>query len=51
MYAEEVARPSRRLATSGSFVFVAIDDEGHPTPIQAAGVGDPSPLEDDPSRG
>jgi acyl-CoA hydrolase len=33
MYAEEVASGDRRLATSGSFVFVAIDDEGRPTPI------------------
>lgn len=34
MYAEEVASGERRLATSGSFVFVAIDDDGQPTPIQ-----------------
>jgi len=33
MYAEDVASGRRRLATSGSFVFVAIDDEGNPTPI------------------
>ena len=33
MYAEDVASGERQLATSGSFVFVAIDDEGHPTPI------------------
>ena len=36
MYAEEVATGDRRLATSGSFVFVAIDDDGLPTPIQPA---------------
>jgi len=36
MYAEDVATGDRRLATSGSFVFVAIDDDGHPTPIQPA---------------
>ena len=36
MYAEEVATGDRQLATSGSFVFVAIDDEGRPTPIDAA---------------
>jgi len=33
MFAEEVASGARRLATSGSFVFVAIDDEGQPVPI------------------
>ena len=33
MYAEEVATGERRLATSGSFVFVAIDEEGRPVPI------------------
>jgi acyl-CoA hydrolase len=33
MYAEEVASGERRLATSGSFVFVAIDDDGRPMPI------------------
>lgn len=35
MYAEEVASGERRLATSGSFVFVAIDDDGKPTPIHS----------------
>jgi uncharacterized protein (TIGR00369 family) len=34
MYAEDVASGDRLLATSGSFVFVAIDDEGNPTPIE-----------------
>ena len=33
MFAEEVASGARRLATSGSFVFVAIDEEGQPVPI------------------
>jgi uncharacterized protein (TIGR00369 family) len=33
MYAEDVASGERRLATSGSFVFVAIDDDGNPTPV------------------
>jgi acyl-CoA hydrolase len=33
MYAEDVASAERRLATSGSFVFVAIDDDGRPVPI------------------
>jgi uncharacterized protein (TIGR00369 family) len=34
MYAEEVATGQRQLATSGSFVFVAVDDDGRPTPIE-----------------
>ena len=34
MYAEDVATGDRRLATSGSFVFVAVGDDGRPTPIQ-----------------
>ena len=34
MYAEDVASGDRRLATSGSFVFVAIDDDGNPVPIE-----------------
>jgi acyl-CoA hydrolase len=33
MFAEEVATGERRLATSGSFVFVAVDEEGRPTPV------------------
>jgi acyl-CoA hydrolase len=33
MYAEDVASGDRQLATSGSFVFVAIDDDGRPIPI------------------
>jgi acyl-CoA hydrolase len=33
MYAEEVASGERLLATSGSFVFVAIDGDGRPVPI------------------
>ena len=36
MYAETVATGERRLATSGTFVFVAIDDEGRPTPVEGA---------------
>ncbi len=36
MYAEDVATGDRRLATSGSFVFVALDDDDHPTPIHPA---------------
>jgi uncharacterized protein (TIGR00369 family) len=36
MYAETVATGERRLATSGSFVFVAIDDDGRPTPVEGA---------------
>jgi acyl-CoA hydrolase len=34
MFAEDVATGERRLATSGSFVFVAIDDDGRPIPIE-----------------
>src|SRR5688572_31258254 len=34
MFAEDVASGERRLATSGSFVFVAIDAAGQPTPIE-----------------
>jgi acyl-CoA hydrolase len=34
MFAEEVATGVRRLATSGSFVFVAIDDDGRAVPIR-----------------
>jgi len=35
MYAEDLLTPdSRELATSGSFVFVAIDGEGRPTPLR-----------------
>jgi acyl-CoA thioesterase YciA len=36
MYAEEVATGERKLATSGSFVFVAIDHQGRPIPIEAS---------------
>src|SRR5918992_1343947 len=36
MYAEEIASGERRLATSGSFVFVAIDDTGRAVPIEGA---------------
>ena len=35
MYAEDVATGDRRLATSGSFVFVAVDEDGRPTPIRS----------------
>ena len=35
MFAEDVQTGERRLATSGSFVFVAIGDDGQPTPIDA----------------
>jgi len=41
MYAEDVASGRRRLATSGSFVFVAIDDDGRPTPIDKDGAVHP----------
>jgi acyl-CoA hydrolase len=36
MYAEDLASGDRRLATSGSFVFVAIDDAGNAVPIDGA---------------
>jgi acyl-CoA thioesterase YciA len=36
MFAEDVASGERRLATSGSFVFVAIDDDHQPVPIEGA---------------
>ncbi|MGH2427768.1 MAG: acyl-CoA thioesterase [Candidatus Limnocylindria bacterium] len=36
MFAEDVADGERRLATSGSFVFVAVDEAGNPTPIEPA---------------
>jgi uncharacterized protein (TIGR00369 family) len=38
MYAEEVASGERRLATSGSFVFVAIGDDGRPVTIDGGGA-------------
>jgi uncharacterized protein (TIGR00369 family) len=34
MFAEEVTTGERRLATSGSFVFVAVDDHGRPIEVQ-----------------
>ena len=34
MFAEDVATGERRLSTSGSFVFVAIDDAGHPVEVR-----------------
>jgi uncharacterized protein (TIGR00369 family) len=34
MYAEDLVTGERRLATSGSFVFVAIDDDGNAVPIE-----------------
>jgi acyl-CoA hydrolase len=33
MYAEDLLSPNRVLATQGSFVFVAIDEDGRPVPI------------------
>lgn len=35
LWAEEPATGKRRLSTTGSFVFVAVDQHGKPTPIQA----------------
>ncbi len=34
--AEELLTGDRRPITTGTFTFVAVDDEGHPTPIPAA---------------
>jgi acyl-CoA hydrolase len=34
MYVEDVTTGDRQLATSGSFVFVAVDEEGRPTAIR-----------------
>ena len=34
MFVEELLSRDRQLATSGSFVFVAIDQDGNPTPIR-----------------
>ena len=39
MYAEDVLSGERRLATSGSFVFVAIDETGAPVPIHGGEAG------------
>jgi uncharacterized protein (TIGR00369 family) len=33
MYVEDLLTGDRRLATSGTFVFVAVDESGNPTPI------------------
>jgi acyl-CoA hydrolase len=35
MYVEELLSRERRLATTGSFVFVAVDEAGSPVPIAA----------------
>jgi acyl-CoA hydrolase len=34
LWAEEPATGRRRLSTTGSFIFVAVDKHGKPTPIQ-----------------
>jgi acyl-CoA hydrolase len=34
LWAEEPASGRRRLSTTGSFIFVAVDRDGKPTPIQ-----------------
>ena len=34
MYVEDLMSRERHLATSGSFVFVAVDEKGQPTPIR-----------------
>ena len=35
MYVEELLSRERRLATTGSFVFVAVNEAGSPVPIAA----------------
>jgi 3-hydroxyacyl-CoA dehydrogenase len=37
MYVEDLLSGERRLATSGSFVFVAVDEAGRPTPVAPRG--------------
>jgi acyl-CoA hydrolase len=37
MFVEELLSRERRLATRGSFAFVAVDADGHPVPIAGAG--------------
>ncbi|HEX6140151.1 MAG TPA: acyl-CoA thioesterase [Candidatus Limnocylindria bacterium] len=34
MFAEDLLTPRRVLATHGSFVFVAVDEDGHPIPVR-----------------
>ena len=34
LWAEEPATGRRRLSTTGSFIFVAVDEHGKPTPIR-----------------
>lgn len=34
MFAEDLLAPRRVLATHGSFVFVAVDEDGHPIPVR-----------------
>lgn len=43
MYCEELLSGERKLATSGSFVFVALDENGEPTEVQPLDGGDPLP--------
>jgi acyl-CoA hydrolase len=39
MYVEELLSQRRQLATSGTFVFVAVDVDGNPTPIREGPSG------------
>src|SRR5580658_1588937 len=34
LWAEEPASGQRRLSTAGTFIFVAIDEDGKPTPVR-----------------
>jgi acyl-CoA hydrolase len=35
LWAENLLSGDRRRATSGRFVFVALDDQGRPTPVRS----------------
>ena len=39
MYVEDLLSGDRQLATTGTFVFVAVDEEGSPTPVRASAGG------------
>lgn len=40
VWAEEITSGERVLTSTGRFVFVALDDEGRPTPVPPLEVGD-----------
>jgi len=43
MYGENLLSGARHLCTTGEFVMVAVDAEGHPTPVPAHLTGAPAP--------